>query len=279
VQINLQDRAPLSKTRKLADGRLAAVARFARAGVYNYVGAELGRPDLSTVAVYRPESEVFSEDAMASFGHKTMTLDHPGEPVTASNWKRVAIGYTEGRVARDGGFVEIPLILADAGAVAEFEAGRATELSAGYACELVWGDGIAPDGTPYQATQKAIRGNHIALVANGRAGSECRIGDAAPDVDAADALIAARLRHEHHLQTAYLGDAAPSFDEWNKRRLVGDELRQMALAGRYSEAAARGRAMQDAAYAAHNDRLTNAWKESPQTADDVRNAARAARYR
>lgn len=179
--IHLQDRAPLTRTRKLADGRLAAVARFARSGVYSYSGAEVGRPDLSTVNVYRSEDEVFAEDSMASFAHKAMTLDHPGEAVDSRNWKRVAVGYTEGRVARDGGFVEIPLMLADAEAVRAYETGQATELSAAYSCELIWGDGVAPDGTPYAAKQTRIRGDSIALVPKGRAGAECRIGDAMLD--------------------------------------------------------------------------------------------------
>lgn len=182
--IQLQDRAPLTRTRKLADGRLAAVARFSRSGVYQYTGAELGRPDLGTVNVYRPESEVFDEAAMASFAHKAITLDHPGEAVTAANWRSTSRGWTEGKVARDGQFVEIPLMLADAEAVTAYESGRATELSAGYSCELIWGDGIAPDGTRYAAKQQRLRGNHIALVARGRAGPACSIGDSMFDAKA-----------------------------------------------------------------------------------------------
>jgi len=45
---------------------------------------------------------------------------------------------------------------------------------------LVWGDGIAPDGTAYQARQTNIVGNHIAIVAAGRAGPLARIGDTEP---------------------------------------------------------------------------------------------------
>lgn len=177
MPLTFHDRAPLEKVRRLADGRIAAVAKFARSGCYTYSGAEVGRPDLATVTVYRSEDEVFSADAMASFAHKAITLDHPNEGVTAANWKSVSVGFTEGRVARDGGFIEIPLMLADASAVAAYDSGRARELSAGYSCELVWGDGVAPDGTPFQAKQTRIRGNHIAQVPAGRAGSDCRIGD------------------------------------------------------------------------------------------------------
>ncbi|WP_333605981.1 DUF2213 domain-containing protein [Novosphingobium sp.] len=175
--MTFHDRAPLEKVRRLADGRIAAVAKFARSGCYTYTGAEVGRPDLPSVTVYRPEDEVFSADAMASFAHKAITLDHPSECVTAANWKSVSVGFTEGRVARDGAFIEIPLKLADASAVAAYDSGRARELSAGYSCDLVWEDGVAPDGTRFQAKQTRIRGNHIAQVLAGRAGSECRIGD------------------------------------------------------------------------------------------------------
>ena len=45
------DRAPIEKVRRLADGRIAAVAKFARSGIYLYTGAEVGRPDLATVRV------------------------------------------------------------------------------------------------------------------------------------------------------------------------------------------------------------------------------------
>lgn len=192
------DRAPIEKVRRLADGRIAAVAKFARSGCYTYTGAEVGRPDLASVRVYRDEAEVFSEDAMASFAHKAITLDHPSEPVRASNWKKVAVGYTEGRVARDGAFVEIPLILADAEAVAAYDSGRARELSAGYSCTLDWTPGTTPQGEAYDARQVGIRGDHIAVVAAGRAGSECRIGDnASANVDHMDrsrALASARYQ-------------------------------------------------------------------------------------
>jgi len=177
MPITITDRAPLEKVRRLADGRLAATAKFARAGCYTYSGHEVGRPDLHAVTVYRPESEVFAADAMASFAHKTITIGHPPEGVTADNWKNHAAGWTEGKVVRDGEHIEIPLMLADAAAVAAYDAGT-RELSAGYSCDLVWGDGVAPDGTRYAAKQTSIRGNHIALVAQGRAGSTCRIGDA-----------------------------------------------------------------------------------------------------
>lgn len=177
------DRAPIESVRRLPDGRLAAVVKFARSGTQTYLGSEVGRPDLASVTVYRPEDEVFHEDAMASFAHKSITLGHPSEPVTAENWKRLSVGFTEGRVARNGAFLEIPMMVADAGAISAIDSGTARQLSAGYSCELQWGDGVAPDGTSYQAKQVGIKANHIAIVAEARGGPELRIGDAGQRLD------------------------------------------------------------------------------------------------
>ena len=95
--VMLLDRAPLERVRKLADGRIAAIARFARSDVYTYIGTEVGMPDLQKVNVYRPESEVFDQAAMASFGHKAITIGHPSEAVSAGNWKGHSIGCAPDR--------------------------------------------------------------------------------------------------------------------------------------------------------------------------------------
>jgi len=236
-----QDRAPLEKVRRLSDGRIAAVAKFARCGVQQYLGSEVGRPDLATVNVYRPESEVFDEAAMASFAHKAITLGHPAGAVTADNWQKHSVGWTEGKVARDGDYVEIPLMLADASAVKAYDSGEARELSGGYACELVWGDGIAPDGTPYQATQRQIRGNHIAQVPKGRAGEMARIGDCAMNMlsDADQPALQAHIAYErnrHDMGQAYRGaNAAPWTDAMTQaatQRFIASRSSGIGLADR-----------------------------------------------
>lgn len=269
MTIQMQDRAPIQKTRKLGDGRIAAVARFARSGVYQYTGAEVGRPELATVSVYRAEDEVFSEDAMASFAHKAMTLDHPSEEVNASNWRKNSVGYTEGRVARDGGFVEIPLILADAEAVSAYERGDATELSAGYSCELIWGDGVAPTGEIYQARQVRIRGNHIALVPKGRAGSSCRIGDSAMLGDLHQMELQthiAKERSKHDLSQAYRGTDAMPWTDALAQNATRNFMKQNSAAATFADSAslrdaeqAVAKARADAAYAKSTSHL-NGWR-------------------
>lgn len=175
--IRITDAVTLGDVYLTDAGYLEAVARTARTGVQQYLGAELGRPDLGVVNVYRDESEVFARRSLETFSKLPITLDHPavGE-VNASNWKDLAVGTTGDEVLRDGEFLKIGLKITDASAVQAVMAGK-RELSVGYAAEIVWQDGTAPDGTPYQAMQKNIVANHIAIVARGRAGHEARIGD------------------------------------------------------------------------------------------------------
>lgn len=172
----ITDRLEITDKSRTKDGYLVTAARFARSGIYEYAGRDVGKPEKPVVRVYRPEEEVFSQDAMASFAHRPITNDHPDGMVDAANWKREAVGFTDGRVARDGDFVVIPMMVTDKAAIEDVDAGK-QELSAGYACDIDFSPGQTDSGEQYDAVMRNIRGNHIAIVDRGRAGSECRIGD------------------------------------------------------------------------------------------------------
>lgn len=165
------------KPRRTADGYLVAEAKAVRAGIQLYSGDEVGKPDMTVVRVYRPPEEVFADASLQSFTHAPITNDHPKDMVTAENWKDLAIGEVSTAAKRDGEWVMLPLILKDAAAIAAVEAGK-RELSAGYLCELDWTSGVTADGQPFDAQQRNIKINHLALVDRARAGSQARIGDA-----------------------------------------------------------------------------------------------------
>lgn len=171
------DTVSLGDVRVSDSGYLEAFARTARTGVQQYLGAEMGRPDLGVVNVYRDAADVFSHASLHSFAKIPVTVDHPPTGVSAVNWKQVAVGTTGEEVLRDGERLKIGLKIMDAAAISAVQAGK-RELSVGYRTEIQWGDGIAPDGTAYQARQTNIVADHIAIVARGRAGETCRIGDA-----------------------------------------------------------------------------------------------------
>lgn len=176
--VNFTDSAAISGVKVTQEGYLIADAYTVRTGIQVYLGSEVGRPDLATVNVYRPEAEVFHKDSVASFSHVPVTMDHPQVAVDSSNWGKLAKGEASAEVMRDGERLRIPLIVKDAAAIQSIQAGK-RQLSAGYSCDLDFADGVTPDGTPYQAIQRNIRANHIAIVQNGRAGADFRIGDSA----------------------------------------------------------------------------------------------------
>ncbi|WP_019564369.1 DUF2213 domain-containing protein [Agrobacterium sp. 10MFCol1.1] len=172
------DAVTVSGTRRTADGYLIADAKSVRTGIQLYSGDEVGKPEMQVVRVYRPAEEVFSRDSLQSFSHAPVTMGHPDEPVTADNWKELSVGEVSTAAKPNGVWVELPLILKDTAAIKGVETDT-RELSAGYTCELVWGDGVTPDGQQFNATQTNIKINHLAIVDRARAGSQARIGDGA----------------------------------------------------------------------------------------------------
>lgn len=176
--MNFTDAVTVSGTRRTADGYLIAEAKSVRTGIQLYSGDEVGKPSMPIVRVYRPADQVFADASLQSFTHAPVTMNHPDEAVTADNWKELAVGEVSTAAKKDGEWVHLPLILKDAKAISAVEDGK-RELSAGYTCELVWGDGVTPDGQKFNATQTNIKINHLAIVDRARAGSQARIGDGA----------------------------------------------------------------------------------------------------
>ena len=209
----IHDRATPLARRRSPEGFLRIRARIGRAGLQDYrageIGGPPGAPPDAPVRVYRPPEEVFDPASLASFAGKPLTLDHPPAMVDSGNWRSVAVGHSGGAVERDGDHVAADLVLTDAAAVSRAEAG--SELSNGYWADFDFTPGLTPEGEPYDALQRNIRGNHIALVDRGRCGPTCTVpaedgaaaADAASpaspaaavlDCPAADVALVARLR-------------------------------------------------------------------------------------
>ncbi len=174
------DRAQIGGMKETQDGYLVGSLRCARTGIQAYLGSELGLPTNDVISVYRPESEVFSKDSLASYANKPISDEHPPTFVDASNWKEYGKGDIGSDIVRDGEFVSVSYKIMDGDTIAKVKAGKA-EVSMGYMAEIDFQDGVTPSGEPYQAIQKNIRINHLAIVDRGRAGSDCRIiSDAIP---------------------------------------------------------------------------------------------------
>lgn len=182
--VSVIDTLEITDSRETANGFMVFDARLARSGIYTYLAGEVGFTDMkpdAVVSIYRPDSSVFDEASMASFAHIAVTDDHPPEMVDASNWTKYAKGYTGDTVKRDGEFVRVPMMLTDAGLIQKFKDGK-RELSAGYTADVIRQDGEAPGLGKFHGLMGAPKGNHAAVVNAGRAGSQCRLGDAWPVV-------------------------------------------------------------------------------------------------
>lgn len=140
-----------------------------RSGVFTYKN-----DDGTERREFRPESEVFHEDSLASFAFVPVTDNHPAAMLTIENAKAASVGSVGERIRRDGDHVVASMVLSDKTAIAKLDAGK-TSLSCGYQCDLDAVPGITEDGERYDAIQRNIRGNHVALVDVGRAGPEARI--------------------------------------------------------------------------------------------------------
>jgi hypothetical protein len=166
-----------ANVRKTRDGYLVATPRVARIGIQEYRGAELGRADMETVRVFRPEAEVFHKDSFTSLAHRPITLNHPPDLVDAKNWRKYAVGTTGDEIARDGDFIRVPIMLMDGEAIEQVEDGKC-ELSCGYTSDLDWTPGEW-NGQKYDAAMTNIRQNHLAVCDAARGGPQLKIGDSA----------------------------------------------------------------------------------------------------
>lgn len=153
---------------------------IARIGTLIYDESELVGPEGplidggpgGQVTIERSADEVFRDETLASFEGKPVTLSHPDDFVNPSNWRELSVGTTQN--VRRGEGVEQDLMLADllitdSEAIQEVRNGL-RQVSCGYDADY---EQLAPG----RGRQTNIVGNHVALVARGRCGPRCAIGD------------------------------------------------------------------------------------------------------
>ena len=177
------------RMRQTDEGYLTGEARVARIGVQAYQDGAGG-----VRREYRPTAEVFSADAIASFKNVPVTMGHPAERlVTADNAKRLSVGFVGENLRVDGEWLVMPITITDAETISQIENGT-VQLSGGYLSE-VRDEAGEHEGQVYDAVQTNIRGNHVAIVQQARAGADARL-----NLDAADA-VAIEDQHKPEVKT------------------------------------------------------------------------------
>jgi len=159
---------PTRGVRPTPQGGLCVEAAVARTGVLEYSDGT------RTWREYRPEEEVFAADSLATLRGATVTNEHPEKLVTPDTFTAVSRGHADGAVRKDGNLVVTDLMVQDAELCRLVLAGERREVSCGYTCEVEHVPGVTPEGERYDAIQRRIRHNHVALLApgEGRSGPE-----------------------------------------------------------------------------------------------------------
>lgn len=149
---------------------------IARTGDQQYLARELnldGDPE-RIITVHRYPEDVFELATLASFEGKPVTDGHPPETVRPENYSNYTRGHMQ-NIRKDSEYIIADLYINDPVLASEIKNGVKREVSCGYMCNY------EPDGDGLKQTK--IRGNHVAVVPKGRAGSTVAIKDAALKAD------------------------------------------------------------------------------------------------
>ena len=194
---------------------------LARTGSQDYRSNELWEDgDDSIVHINRPSNEVFSDKTLASFENKPFVDEHPDVDVNPSNHAELSKGFVRDirRGTSDNGEEVMigNIIVTDPETIDKIENNEKVELSCGYDCDIVKDD----NGNYNQIN---IRGNHVALCEQGRAGI-ARIVDSN---NVKDSVTNQTKRYiEHELKSSiydileqrdvYLQAELESIEEWRE---------------------------------------------------------------
>ena len=121
----------------------------------------------------RSPAEVFDQESMESLKMLPITNEHPETMVNSDNVKKLIVGYTGDNVFNDSYHLGATLKFIDEKTIRDIANGK-RGVSCGYTCDVVPESGVWM-GVPYDAIQKNIRYNHLAVVDKGRAGDAARM--------------------------------------------------------------------------------------------------------
>jgi hypothetical protein len=197
------------KAVKTAEGFIEDSPIIGRVGILKYTNA-----DGSVRNEFRPPEEAFKPESLATIRGKPVTVGHPGL-VSAKNVTKVKpIGtvLTEGK--QDGDNIRADVVIYNLDT-------KGRELSCGYNVDLDETPGIY-NGMPYDAVQRNIRYNHLAVVPRGRAGDMARLNmDGEQSIedtkqDEGEPRKMAKLKLKNGIDYEVPAEVAAEFDSMSK---------------------------------------------------------------
>ena len=159
------DSIPLSDTYFTPEGYLIDNPILTRVGIFEY-----HNPDGTVRRELRLPEEVFAAESLASYKGKPVILTHEAGLVDVENVQQEHIGTILSEGIQDGDNVRAQIVIHDAESL---DYGL-RELSLGYTQTPDETPGVW-NGQPYDAIQRNIQINHLALVEKARAGEQARL--------------------------------------------------------------------------------------------------------
>lgn len=153
------DYVNLGSARTTPEGWIIDKPIVSRSGVFEY-----RRADGTIRREYRPPEEVFNAESMRGLRGIPVTDGHPGNVNSSNTHAVIGAVLTEGERADTNLMAEIVIHN-------PARMGTKRELSLGYAVRMDETPGTTPSGERYDAIQRDIRVNHLAVVERGRAGN------------------------------------------------------------------------------------------------------------
>jgi hypothetical protein len=166
------DRMSFGSPQRLPNGYLRVPITATRAGIFVY-----RRDDGSEWREYRPAEEVFKPSSMETLKGVPATNGHPEVNdgiLNADNTADHMVGFTSEKVERVDDLLATFMTITHAPSIQEVETGDKREVSCGYLCDLEMKPG-SYQGQRYDAIQRNIRYNHVAICKTARGGSQVRI--------------------------------------------------------------------------------------------------------
>ncbi|MDC9614896.1 DUF2213 domain-containing protein [Xenorhabdus khoisanae] len=150
---------------------------ISKVGVFDYLGAEIGAPVADQIyKVLRPQEELENIATINSFKLMPFVDEHEmlGKEATPAEKKGIE-GVIGERVYFDYPYLKGNIKILSNSALNQINSGK-IELSPGYRCRYDFTPGTF-DGEHYDAIQRDIRANHLALVDEGRTGPDVAVQD------------------------------------------------------------------------------------------------------
>ncbi|OTA14606.1 phage protein [Xenorhabdus vietnamensis] len=148
-----------------------------KVGVFDYLGSEIGAPVADQIyKVLRPQEELENIATINSFKLMPFVDEHEmlGKEATPAEKKGIE-GVIGESVYFDYPYLKGNIKILSNSALNQIHSGK-IELSPGYSCRYDFTPGTF-DGEHYDAIQRDIRANHLALVEEGRTGPDVAVQD------------------------------------------------------------------------------------------------------